>query len=69
MPVIDSKVSVSVTKEQEQEIKSRLGQAISLIPGKSESWLMVGIEPETKIWFRGDASAGPASGGSPHPRP
>lgn len=56
MPVIDSKVSVKVTKEQEQEIKARLGQAISLIPGKSESWLMVGIEDEYHLYFRGDDS-------------
>ena len=53
MPVIDSKVNVKVTKEQELEIKSRLGKAISLIPGKSESWLMVGIEGEQMLYFRG----------------
>ena len=38
---------------QEQEIKARLGQAITAIPGKSESWLMVGFEPEYKLYFRG----------------
>ena len=57
MPFIDSKVSVKVTKEQETELKSRLGQAISLIPGKSESWLMVGIEDEYHLYFRGEDSA------------
>ena len=56
MPFIDSKVSVKVSKEQETEIKSRLGQAISLIPGKSESWLMVGIQDEYHLYFRGDDS-------------
>ena len=56
MPFIDSKVSVKVTKEQETELKSRLGQAISLIPGKSESWLMVGIEDEYHLYFRGEDS-------------
>ena len=44
MPFIDSKVSVSLSKEQETELKTRLGQAISLIPGKSESWLMTGFQ-------------------------
>ena len=43
MPFINSKISVTVTNEQEQEIKTRLGQAIQTIPGKSESWLMVGF--------------------------
>ena len=57
MPFIDSKVSVKVTKEQETELKSRLGQAISLIPGKSESWLMVGIEDEYHLYFRGEDSS------------
>jgi phenylpyruvate tautomerase PptA (4-oxalocrotonate tautomerase family) len=56
MPFIDSKVSVKVSKEQETELKSRLGQAISIIPGKSESWLMVGIEDEDSLYFRGDDS-------------
>ena len=42
MPFINSKISVALTDAQEQEIKARLGQAITAIPGKSESWLMVG---------------------------
>ncbi len=54
MPFIDSKVSVKVSKEQETELKSRLGQAISIIPGKSEGWLMVGIEDEYHLYFRGE---------------
>ena len=54
MPFINSKISVTVTDEQEQEIKSRLGQAIQAIPGKSESWLMVGFEPEYRLYFRGE---------------
>ncbi len=53
MPVIDSKVSVAISKEQEIKIKEKLGQAISLIPGKSESWLMVGFEDNYHLYFRG----------------
>ena len=53
MPFINSKVSVKITEEQEKELKSRLGEAIALIPGKSESWLMTGFEDE---YFRGDNS-------------
>ena len=44
MPFINSKISVALSEDQEQEIKSRLGQAITVIPGKSESWLMVGFD-------------------------
>ena len=56
MPFIDSKVSVKITEEQEKELKTRLGQAISLIPGKSENWLMTGFEDEYHLYFRGDNS-------------
>lgn len=56
MPYIESKISVKVTEEQEKELKSRLGQAISLIPGKSEYWLMTGFEDEYHMYFRGDNS-------------
>ena len=56
MPFIDSKVSVKITEEQEKELKTRLGQAISLIPGKSESWLMTGCEDDYHLYFRGDNS-------------
>ena len=56
MPVIDSKVSVNVSKEQEITIKERLGKAILLIPGKSENWLMVGIQDNYHLYFRGDDS-------------
>ncbi len=56
MPFIDSKVSVKLTEEQKKELKSRLGQAIALIPGKSESWLMVNLEDGQNMYFRGDDS-------------
>ena len=53
MPFIDSKVSVKISKEQETQLKTRLGEAISLIPGKSENWLMAGFEDEYHLYFRG----------------
>jgi len=57
MPFIDVKTTAVVTDEKASCVKSALGKAISVIPGKSEGWLMVEIEPEKKIWFRGDNSA------------
>ena len=56
MPFINSKVSVKITEEQEKELKTKLGQAISLLPGKSESWLMTGFEDDYHLYFRGDNS-------------
>ncbi len=53
MPFINTKTNVKITKEKEVAIKARLGKAIELIKGKSESWLMVGFEPECSLYFRG----------------
>ncbi len=57
MPFIETKTNVTVTKEAETKIKEALGKAISIIPGKSESWLMVAIEGDVPMYFRGDDSA------------
>lgn len=56
MPFINVKTNTAVSAETETAIKSALGQAITTIPGKSESWLMVGIEPEHILYFKGDNS-------------
>ncbi len=56
MPFINSKLSTKLPKDKEVVIKEKLGKAIELIPGKSESWLMVAFEPETSLYFRGDNS-------------
>ena len=53
MPFINSKISTPISIEQEQALKTRLGQAISIVPGKSESWLMLGFEPNYNLYFRG----------------
>lgn len=53
MPFINSKVSVAVSEDQERLLKEKLGQAIALIPGKSESWLMTGFEDNYHLYFKG----------------
>ena len=55
MPFI-IRVNVSVSREQEREIKSRLGRAIEYVPGKSEEYLMICFEDKCRLWLRGDAS-------------
>ena len=58
MPFINVKTNTAVSQDKKQSIKSALGTAISAIPGKTENWLMVGIEPEYDLWFKGtDAPA------------
>lgn len=54
MPFINSKVTVKMSEAQKEKVKSRLGEAIEIIPGKSESWLMVGFEDEYDLYFQGN---------------
>lgn len=53
MPFINTKYSAEISPEQEKEIKSALGKAVSVI-GKTESWLMVGFEPNCSLYFKGE---------------
>lgn len=55
MPFINTKYSGAITPEQETNIKSALGDAMSII-GKSENWLMVGFEPNCTLYFKGEKS-------------
>ncbi len=58
MPFINVKTNTTVSKDKLTAVKTQLGQAITAIPGKSEQWLMVAVEPETALYFRGtDAPA------------
>ncbi len=53
MPFINTKYSGDITSEQENSIKSALGEAVSII-GKSENWLMTGFEPNCSLYFKGE---------------
>ena len=58
MPFIRVSANVAVNEGQAQRIKTLLGQAIEVIPGKSEAWLMVEVEGEKALWMAGsDAPA------------
>lgn len=52
MPFINAKFSAPVSKDAEQALKSALGDAITLL-GKSERYLMVGIEDNCRLYFGG----------------
>jgi len=53
MPFIHTRVNVPLSKESEQLIKKRYGKAIQLLPGKSESWLMLQFDEKCRMWFKG----------------
>ncbi|MCR5046963.1 MAG: hypothetical protein K6A42_10330 [Treponema sp.] len=52
MPMIQSKITGSVSEEKRQELKSELGKAISIL-GKPESYLMLGVEDKQDLYFAG----------------
>lgn len=54
MPFVKSKVSCAVSREQEIALKTRLGKAISLVPGKSEAYLLLEFEDNCRLWLRGE---------------
>ncbi len=54
MPFIDSKVTVKISQEKEENIKRKLGQACTSILGKGENWVMIGFEDEYTLYFKGD---------------
>lgn len=56
MPYIDVKLTKNLSDTDENNLKSKLGEIISLFPGKSENWLMCCVDSGKKMWFQGDNS-------------
>ncbi|WP_069999848.1 phenylpyruvate tautomerase MIF-related protein [Cellulosilyticum sp. I15G10I2] len=53
MPYIDSKVTTPLTEQKKEILKQELGKIITLIPGKSENYLMLGFEDNYSLYFKG----------------
>ena len=54
MPYISTKTNKALTYAEKEALKARLGADIAIIPGKSESWLMLGFEDGLTMAFAGD---------------
>lgn len=54
MPYIHTTTNVGISGKKEQIIKQRMGEAIELIPGKKESWLMLSFQDDAHMYFKGD---------------
>ena len=52
MPFIDSRVTVKVSDQQKEELKTELGRLIATL-NKSETYLMVSIEDACDLWLGG----------------
>lgn len=53
MPFIKVKVSCPLSPEQEFELKAKIGEAIGLVPRKSEDYLLLEFEDNCRLWLRG----------------
>ena len=51
MPFIEVKTNQTISDKT--ALKSALGESITAIPGKSEAWLMVELEGEKDMYFKG----------------
>lgn len=56
MPFIHARTNIAVPEKKELSIKEKLGEAITIIPGKSEGWLMLQVEDNCHLYFKGDNS-------------
>lgn len=61
MPFINVKSNLVIDDDQAQMLKEQFGKAISLLPGKNENYLMVGIEEQSSLYFQGDDGLRPAA--------
>ena len=55
MPYIDTKTTEKIGEEQKRELIARFGEAIAIIPGKSEGWLMLNFTDSADMAFSGKA--------------
>lgn len=60
MPYIRTQVSISLSKEKEIALKEKLGQAITILPGKTERWLMLDFRDQCRMYFQGGQEEGAA---------
>ena len=57
MPFISTKTNKPVSEDTAKRLKEAYASAIELLPGKTEKWLMLSFEGETKMAFHGDMDA------------
>lgn len=54
MPLIDVKLAKQASRKQERILTDKLGEAITLIPGKTKKGLMVSISSDEHIYKGGE---------------
>lgn len=53
MPFINLRTTKKLDENLKTDLKNKFGKAISLLPGKSEHWLMVSLVDDCSLYFQG----------------
>ena len=53
MSYIDCKVSISLSESDKETLKNEFGRIVNDMPGKSESFLMIGFQDNYDLYFKG----------------
>ncbi len=53
MPYIDVNISKKLSDNEKDSLKAKLGELISILPGKTEKVLMIGINDGHSMYFSG----------------
>ncbi|SHH72660.1 Macrophage migration inhibitory factor (MIF) [Clostridium collagenovorans DSM 3089] len=54
MPYININITNKLNEEEKNTLKSKLGELITIIPGKTEARLMIGINDDYSLYHAGD---------------
>lgn len=54
MPFIRMSTNIDINADRDARLRSGLGRAIELIPGKTERWLMIEIADNARLGLGGD---------------
>ena len=57
MPFIDLKTTTKISDDKEAILRAEFGKIITLIPGKTERWLMLNFTDGCRMAFGGNADA------------
>lgn len=57
MPYIHVSTTEAISEAKADAVKARLGKAIALLPGKSETYLMVRLDGDSNMYFQGTNDA------------
>lgn len=57
MPYIKTTTNKEIPESQRENLIKKLGEAIALIPGKSDAWLMLAFEDEIPMSFKSKADS------------